>query len=279
MENPTVSPSLSTSNSHVHTSAAQCETSLVPQIFINQLNTLISTNITHSGKPPNTDLPKCSIRNVGTAINLILNYFENAANVLRSLSEQPDIQWVFEGRHAIDDIRRCTVQISEYLPKFMTMLETYKEEREACRSATGSVTRPGLHGLSSCPPPTTSTPSLSRNKRLKAVEEVTNEKLHQLASKIESAITQLREIHVKADSLRERIAIAAEWAELQTVIMEDIETEIDSCFKSLSEIQGKRETNSRPNLALLSQSICESPYSGCKKLPYSSESERARILK
>lgn len=243
-----------------------------PQCFIDQLNALIDSSDT---------FPQGPIPIVQRSINIIFNYFITASELLAGLSDQNDIQWVLEARPAVQDIHSCIGQIKDYLSLLMGILETVREELTSGKSShSPGSSHPKMLSLGSCPPPTTKAASLSRSKRRKAAEYVTTEKLRSLADEIQSAIAQWKDLHSHTLALLDRIVIAAEWSEFHNVIMADIESEIDSCFVILLEIQSNQSNpDDQVNLGLLSQSICDSPGVGCKKLPYRTETERSNTFK
>lgn len=249
---------------------------LMSDTFINKLNNLLSINRPENlSNSPEITLPKDPINTVETALNHILKYFTNASSVLNALLEQNNIQWVFESQHAVADIRTCTYQTMEYLPRFMETLEKFRQERENCKSTTPSSESGILGCLRHLPPTTTASPSLSRHKRITAFDTVTNRKLHDIASNLQEVLFLLRQTCSHTDALKIRINIAAEWTEFQNDIMAEIEREIDACFLLLSEIQKNKFSSSQATRSPrdISKVAC------VELLPNTSENSRKKIYK
>lgn len=226
---------------------------MVPESYIEQLDALFYA----STRSDIEILPAALVYNIDTAIILILNYFHNASKTLQFLVSQKEVRTIYGDRQLVKETYKCVMQTSEYLPKFMSMLELV---REATRT---SNLKPS---------------SLARSNSLKTAETVTTGKLLQLANQIERAIEKWHDLHGLTIHLRDQISIAEEWAEFHEIIMPEIETEIKSCFISLYEMDATKHDGPM-SLSLISEAIRHSPSAKCKKIPFQSEEERANIFK
>lgn len=254
---------------------------LLPESFVQELTDLINSNkSTNSLQPAFIFRPKNNgdmVQNVEDATDLILRYFQVAGTSLRSMYTQEDIQLVFESIPAVEDISHAVVKTKKYLPNLSTGLETFKNERSGNRLNIHTRTQ---HLTAHHPPPTTSSASLSRNRRMQALESVSVERLLDIGERVRSCQDQWQDLHSLSVVLEQHMAMATEWAEFNHVIMRDIGAEIDECYMSLLDIRGKLYKHNGPiNLELLCQSLRHVPLSGCQILPYRSDLERDGICK
>lgn len=252
---------------------------LIPESFVDELTALIDANSGFEDKVEAFQKSADPIQNITSAVSIILKYFKTAHEVLANIFTQDEIQWVHESIPAVKDITRCVIKSSEYLPVFMSALETLREEQETMKSSNkhDKSYSPGTY----CPPPTTLTgPSLSRHIRRQTLCNISAEQLLVVADQIEFAISQWRDLHELCTALHERLSLSTEWAEFHNFIIPDIEYEIDSCFLSLFEIQEQHRPHKGPvDLALLSQSLYETPLFTCEKLPFQADAEKQLIFK
>lgn len=264
---------------------------LIPESFASKLEQLIETNnlikLQHSTDklieiPSHEPFPARStysnpVENVEHDVSQILAYFSEARRLLSNTFAEEDVRWVYEELPAVRNVTECVMAASEYLPNLMTVLEMFKREHEI-ELATNFQTADSLQSLPT-PRPTTNTASLSRAQRRKALESITPEKLLEVADKIEIATAEWKELHELTAVLLNRLALANEWYEFDSVIMSEIESEIDSCYLAIQKFKDTQfEFGRADDLGFLMNSLTQNIPFGIERLPYQSEFEKKCIL-
>ena len=246
---------------------------LLPESFLEQLISFTDGNSLNKTKAcqhiTSSTQTSDPVQNVENAVNVILRYFDTARHIMNNIYTQNDIQWVFESITAIKDIQKCITMAREYLPKFMIILEKHGIPQLDDKS---------ILSLGDQLAPITNSPTLARYIQMQATKSENIKKVLEVADRIESANAQWQELHNLSLGLSQRMAVASEWAEFHNIIMTEIDSEIDQCFLTLSEIQEDHEKDESPiELDIIYQSLNQSSHAGCPKLPYQSRVERSIV--
>jgi hypothetical protein len=213
---------------------------------------------------------------------MLRHYFSAARDTLTNLCTETDAETFHASIPTLRDLTDCIFRAGEFLPNLMTALETIKREHDAAveQTVTSKTTRRSSQPNAKKEALRNSDPAVVTDSAI----AITPDHLRTVATRIDTAAADWRDLVALTTTLDARADLAREWADLAGTVFAGVETAICKLYHNFELVNTEAAANKRyteyigPPSVLL-ESLKRAVPPGARRLPYQTDGEKEVVIK